>query len=84
MGCQTNIAAYIGDIYPCMWSKGHCDGVYFDGGPLFEKRYSIQNDRVKHIYTSRERAQILNDLLIGIKPYIKQGDHLFAYGSFQL
>ena len=62
-------------------AKAICDGVYFDGGPLFEKRYSIQNDRVKHIYTSRERAQILNDLLIGIKPYIKQGDHLFAYGS---
>lgn len=57
------------------------EGVYFDGGPLFEKRFSIRNERTKHIYTSHERAGIINDLLAGIKPYIKEGDCLFAYGS---
>lgn len=57
------------------------DGVYFDGGWLFEKRYTIQNDRVKHIYTTQEKAEVMNDLLKGIKPYIKEGDYLFAYGS---
>lgn len=57
------------------------DGVYFDGGSLFEKRYTIQNDRVKHIHTTQEKADIMNDLLKGIKPYVKEGDYLFAYGS---
>lgn len=57
------------------------DGVYFDGGPLFEKRFSIRNERTKHVYTSHERAGIINDLLAGIKPYIKEDDCLFAYGS---
>ncbi len=57
------------------------EGVYFDGGLLFEKRFSIRNERTKHVYTSHERAGIINDLLTGIKPYIKEDDCLFAYGS---
>lgn len=57
------------------------DGVYFDGGLLFKKQYTIQNDRVKHIYTTQEKAKIINDLLVGIEPYVKEGDYLFAYGS---
>ncbi|WP_455587571.1 glycosyltransferase family 39 protein [Bacteroides sp.] len=56
-------------------------GVYFDGGPLLEKRYLIRNDRVKQIYTSQKRAEIINELLVGIEPYINKGDYLFAYGS---
>lgn len=62
--------------------KAVYDGVYFDGGMLFEKRYSIHSERTKHIYTSQERADIINKLLEGIKPYIQKDDYLFAYGSF--
>lgn len=61
--------------------KTIAEGVYFDGGPLFEKRFSIRNERTRHVYTSHERAIIINDLLAGIKPYIKENDCLFAYGS---
>lgn len=57
------------------------DGVYFDGGLLLEKRYAIRNDRTQHVYTSRERAEIINELLTGIKPFIKKDDYLFACGS---
>lgn len=62
-------------------AKTAVGGVYFDGGTLFEKRFAIRNERTKHVYTTRERARIINDLLEGIEPYIKEGDCLFAYGS---
>ncbi len=59
-------------------------GAYFDGGPLWQKRYAIDNDRAAHIYTTRERAEVLNTLLHGIKPHVKQGTTLMAYGSIPL
>ena len=59
-------------------------GAYFDGGSLWHKRYAIDNDRAAHIYTTRERADILNTVLHGIEPYVKPGDQLMAYGSAPL
>ena len=59
-------------------------GAYFDGGPLWEKRYTIDNDRAAHIYTTRERADVLNTVLHGIAPHVKPGDTLMAYGSAPL
>lgn len=59
-------------------------GAYFDGGPLWQKRYTIDNDRAAHIYTTRERAEVLNTMLDGIKPYVKPGTVLMAYGSTPL
>ena len=59
-------------------------GAYFDGGPLWEKRYTIDNDRAAHIYTTRERAEILNTMLNGIEPYVKPGTVMMAYGSTPL
>ena len=59
-------------------------GAYFDGGPLWHKQYTINNDRAAHIYTTRERADVLNTLLDGIKPHVKPGTTLMAYGSTPL
>jgi hypothetical protein len=59
-------------------------GAYFDGGPLWEKRYTIDNDRAAHIYTTRERADVLNTVLHGIEPHVKPGTVLMAYGSAPL
>lgn len=59
-------------------------GAYFDGGPLWEKRCCIDNDRAAHIYTTRERADVLNTMLQGISPHVTAGDVLMAYGSSPL
>ena len=59
-------------------------GAYFDGGALWHKRYVIDNDRAAHIYTTRERAEVLNTMLQGIKPHVKEGSTLMAYGSIPL
>ncbi len=59
-------------------------GAYFDGGPLWQKTYAIDNDRAAHIYTTRERAELLNTVLHGIAPHVKPGTVLMAYGSAPL
>ncbi len=59
-------------------------GAYFDGGPLWEKRYTVDNPRAAHIYTTRERAEVINTMLHGIEPHVKPGTELMAYGSIPL
>lgn len=59
-------------------------GAYFDGGALWHKRYTIDNPRAAHIYTTRERAELLNTVLHGIAPHVKPGTVLMAYGSAPL
>ncbi len=59
-------------------------GAYFDGGDLWHKRYTIDNPRAAHIYTTRERAELLNTVLHGIEPHVKPGSVLMAYGSAPL
>ena len=59
-------------------------GAYFDGGPLWHKTYTIDNDRAAHIYTTKERAEVLNTMLHGIAPHVKEGSTLMAYGSTPL
>ena len=59
-------------------------GAYFDGGPLWQKTHTIDNDRAAHIYTTRERAELMNTVLHGIEPHVKPGTVLMAYGSAPL
>ena len=57
------------------------DGAYFDGGPLTAKRWQVDNPRSTLVFTTSERAQVLNRLLKGIEPYIQPHTTLMAYGS---
>lgn len=56
-------------------------GAYFDGGSLLDKQFTVHNARAAHIHTTHERAQVLNTLLLGIRPHVKPGTTLMAYGS---
>ncbi|MBO4871757.1 MAG: HAD-IB family phosphatase [Muribaculaceae bacterium] len=56
-------------------------GAYFDGGSLLDKRCTVNNDRATCIFTTAQRAQVLNTVLEGIQPYVKPGTTLMAYGS---
>ena len=59
-------------------------GAYFDGGALWHKRYTVDNPRAAHIYTTRERAELLNTVLHGIEPHVKPDAVLMVYGSAPL
>ena len=54
-----------------------CD---FDEGPRWEKTYRIDNP-LATTYTSKEHAEIINTLLVALKPYVQKGDYLMAYYS---
>ncbi|MBQ7690108.1 MAG: HAD-IB family phosphatase [Muribaculaceae bacterium] len=56
-------------------------GAYFDGGSLLDKRWTVDAPRAAHIYTTRERAEVLNTVLHGIEPHVQPGTTLMAYGS---
>jgi hypothetical protein len=57
---------------------------YYDPGSRIHKTYRINNVKAKCIYTTQERATVVNNLLEGIKPFIKDGDYLIAYESIPM
>jgi hypothetical protein len=57
---------------------------YSDAGSRIYKTYKINSIKTKYIFTTRGRATIINDLLDGIKPFIKAGDNLIAYESIPM
>lgn len=57
---------------------------HFESRSRVYKKYSINNPRAKYIYTNHERATIINDLLDGIKPYVKEGDEIITYESIPM
>lgn len=56
-------------------------GAYFDGGSLLDKHSTVDAPRAAYIYTTSERADVINTLLSGIAPHVKPGSALLAYGS---
>ena len=57
---------------------------FFDKGSRLNKVYSINNEKLKYIYTTKEKAKIVNDMLSGISQYINKGDYLIAYESIPM
>jgi len=57
---------------------------YFDYGPRSNKTSTINSCKTKYIYTTPQRAQVINELLISIKPFIKENDEIIAYESIPM
>lgn len=57
---------------------------YFDEGSRFKKTYEINNKFAKGIYTSKERATIINNLLINLEQYVSPNDYLLAYDKIPM
>ena len=57
---------------------------YFDKGNRFQKKYTINSDFARHIYTTKERANITNELLLNLERYVKPNDVLFAYDNIPM
>ncbi|MFP4845459.1 hypothetical protein [Winogradskyella sp. PE311] len=52
---------------------------YFDNGSRLDKTYAINNIKARYIYTTKKRADIVNNVLLNLGKYVKPGDYLFAY-----
>ena len=59
-------------------------GAYFDGGHLWHKTASINDNRAALICTTPERARIINETLPELKQIIGEGDTLLCYGSIPM
>jgi len=57
---------------------------YFDKGSRFAKTYNINNKYTKGIYTTKERADIINELLVNLKTYVSPNDYLLAYDKIPM
>lgn len=57
---------------------------YFDKGSRFYKTHTINSKFVEGIYTTKERAEIINDLLINLEKYVTPSDYLLAYDKIPM
>lgn len=57
---------------------------YFDPGSRLEKTAEVNSKFLKHVYTTKERAIILNDLLLQLNNITKPNDYLLMYDNMPL
>ncbi|WP_225034948.1 glycosyltransferase family 39 protein [Winogradskyella sp. SM1960] len=57
---------------------------YFDFGSRFDKVYAIDNKLANGVYTTKERAEIFNELLSVLKKYVSKNDYLLAYDKIPM
>ncbi len=81
MGKNRVLVAFVCLFLLTMVARTVNDGAYFDGGNLFKKTAAINNPHARFLFTTTERKQVVDELLVGIAPYVHEGDTLLAYGS---
>lgn len=59
-------------------------GAYFDGGTLWHKTATINDERAAFIHTTPERANIINATLPELQQRVAAGDTLLCYGSLPM
>ena len=59
-------------------------GAYFDGGALWHKTATVNDDRAAFIHTTPERARIINETLPELQRLVQEGDTLLCYGSIPM
>lgn len=57
---------------------------YFDRGNRLEKTYKIDSRFSKGVYTTKNRASIINEVLPILKKYVREGDCLLAYDNIPM
>ena len=53
---------------------------YFDSGSRLQKRFRADNDKFT-VYTSKEKVDVINELLSELNKYVKKDDYLLAFES---
>ena len=68
-------------LFVCLSVQRHISYTYFDQGSRFKKIYSVDHPSLKGIYTSRERASVVQEVLSALKPYVSEGDYTLIYDN---
>ncbi|RXK85330.1 glycosyltransferase family 39 protein [Filimonas effusa] len=56
---------------------------YFDEGSRFNKRYAV-NNRLANTFTTKEKAAIMDELLLHLSRYVKKDDYLLCFQSLPM
>ena len=76
------IAVVVACIFACLYFTYYYP--FFDKHERTDMHYAINNKYMKGIYTTKERAAVLNELLEESAKYIKPGDYVLAYHSIPM
>lgn len=57
---------------------------YFDKGFRWEKTHIVNSEFSERIYTTKKRADIINDLIKELKNYVKPNDYLLVYDNIPM
>lgn len=60
------------------------DGTYFEPTPRYKQTVCVDNAKVRGIYTTQERAAVIQGAVDALRPYVKEGDYLLCYESFPM
>ena len=59
-------------------------GSFNEFGPLYEKKYKIESPECSFLYTTQDRAKVLNESLPELKKYIHEKDTLLVYDALPI
>lgn len=59
-------------------------GNFNEFGPLYEKRYKIESPECSFLYTTQDRAKVLNESLPELKKYIYEKDTLLVHDALPI
>ena len=59
-------------------------GNFNEFGPLYEKKYKIESPECSFLYTTQDRAKVLNESLPELKKYIHEKDTLLIYDALPI
>lgn len=57
---------------------------YRDAGNRWDMRYGINHSRLRAVFTTRERAVVVQELLDVLPRYVREGDYLLAYEQISM
>jgi hypothetical protein len=57
---------------------------YFDLSDRMKMRYSVNNEKVRWIYTTQARARVINELLAESAKYVNPNDYVLAFDNLPL
>jgi hypothetical protein len=69
-------------VFICLYFAYHFP--YFDMSDRTKMRFMVENKNVKGIFTTKERAQVINELLKESSKYLKKDDYLLAYDNIPM
>lgn len=73
-------------VFATLFTKAYqiSHNAYFDYGPRWQKTHPINSNFARGIYTTKEKADVINGLLEVLPSFVKPGDLLLTYDSIPM